>query len=86
MPTEEFRIWTNLSCRVGIIKFHILLNAEALQYELLNPSFDGFVIESYGSSNIPLKVEIWEIFKKVAEEKGKIFVNVAQPVKKYNCS
>lgn len=44
VPKEDFAIWTNVSTRVGIVKFHILLNKEALEYELANPAFDGFVI------------------------------------------
>lgn len=68
---------------MGIVKFHILLNKDALEYELANPAFDGFVIESYGSSNLPLNEDILEVFRTSAEQKGKIFVNVAQPVKKY---
>ena len=48
-----------------------------------NPTYEGFVLETYASNNLPDNVEILNVFKKVAEEKGKIFVTVAQSVVKY---
>lgn len=71
---------------MGIFKFHLLLTKEAVAYELNNPSYNGFVVESYASNNLPDDIEILNLFKKTAEEKGTIFVTVAQSAQKYRFS
>lgn len=82
-PKETFRVWTSVSERVGIIKFHIIMTRQALEYELNNPAYEGYVIESYGSSNLPENLQFLNVFKEAAERQNKIFINVGQPVQKY---
>lgn len=83
MPTEECRLWTELNHKVGIVRIHILFSLESLEYELSNPAYEGFVIEGYPSNLLPDKLEILNLFKRKAEEKGTIFIAVSQSIEKY---
>jgi hypothetical protein len=82
MPTQECRLWTEISQKVGVIRFQILHSLMALEYELRNPCYDGFVVHGYASNTLPDDLTFLNLFKRIVEERDIIILSLSRSIYK----
>ena len=74
---KNLRIHYKWKSDIAIIKFFPGISLEQLTYSLNQPNTSVFVLETFGSGNIPMRNDIIDLIKEKVSE-GKCFINVSQ--------
>jgi hypothetical protein len=54
----------------------------ALEYELRNPCYDGFVVHGYASNTLPDDLTFLNLFKRIVEERDIIILSLSRSIYK----
>ncbi len=73
----QFKINYQWSDKISIIKFFPGISYSQLAYQLAQPGIEVFILETFGSGNIPMRSDILSLIEQKVDEKKRI-INVSQ--------